>query len=82
MHTTITAEGAARLYLRDVWKHHRTPRAVLSDRGPQFIAGFMHKLYKLLGIKLATSTAYHPQTNGQTEHTNQELEGYLRIFTS
>jgi transposase InsO family protein len=70
MHTTITAEGAARLYLRDVWKHHGTPRAVLSDRGPQFIAGFTCELYKLLGIKLATSTAYHPQTDGQTEHAN------------
>jgi transposase InsO family protein len=82
MHTTITAEGAAQLYLRDVWKHHGTPRAVLSDRGSQFIAGFTRKLYKLLGIKLAMSTAYQPQTNGQTEHANQELEGYLHIFTS
>jgi hypothetical protein len=42
----------------------------------------MRELYKLLGIKLATSTAYHPQTDGQTERVNQELEGYLRIFTS
>jgi hypothetical protein len=82
MHTTITAEGAAQLYLRDVWKHNGTPRVILSNRGSQFIAGFMCKLYKLLGIKLATSTAYHPQTDGQTEHINQELEGYLRIFTS
>jgi hypothetical protein len=82
MHTTITAKGAARLYLRDVWKHHGTPRAVLSDRGPQFIARFSRELYKLLGIKLAMSTAYHPQTDGQTERANQELEGYLRIFTS
>jgi transposase InsO family protein len=81
-HTTITAEGAARLYLRDVWKHHGTPRAVLSDRGLQFIAGFMHELYKLLGIKLAMSMAYHSQTDGQTERANQELEGYLHIFTS
>jgi hypothetical protein len=40
------------------------------------------ELYKLLGIKLAMSTAYHPQTNGQTEHVNQVLEGYLHIFTS
>jgi hypothetical protein len=40
MHTTITAEGAPRLYLQDVWKHHGTPRVVLSDRGSQFIAGF------------------------------------------
>jgi transposase InsO family protein len=82
MHTTITAEGAAQLYLQDVWKHHGTPRAVLSDRGSQFVAGFTRELYKLLGIKLATLTAYHPQTDSQTERANQELEGYLRIFTS
>jgi transposase InsO family protein len=55
---------------------------VVSDRGPQFIAAFTRELYKLLGIKLATSTAYHPQTDGQTEHVNQVLEGYLHIFTS
>jgi transposase InsO family protein len=55
---------------------------VLSDRGSQFIAGFTHELYKLLGIKLATSIAYYPQTDSQTERVNQELEGYLRIFTS
>jgi transposase InsO family protein len=55
---------------------------VLSDRGPRFIAGFTRELYRLLGIKLATSTAYHPQTDGQMEHFNQELEGYLQNFTS
>jgi hypothetical protein len=81
-HTTITAEGTTRLYLREVWKHHGMPRVVLSDRGSQFTAGFTCELYKLLGIELATSTAYHPQTDGQTKHVNQELEGYLRIFTS
>jgi hypothetical protein len=82
MHTTITAKGAARLYLRDVWKHHGTPRVVLSDRGSQFVARFMRELYKLLGIKLAMLMPYHPQTDGQTERVNQELEGYLHIFTS
>jgi hypothetical protein len=81
-HTTINVEGTALLFLKEVWKHHRTPRAVVSDRGPQFVAAFTCELYKLLGIKLATSTAYHPQTDSQTEHINQELEGYLRIFTS
>jgi hypothetical protein len=50
-HTTITAKGAARLYLWDVWKHHGTPRVVLSDRGSQFVAGFMRELYKLLEMK-------------------------------
>jgi transposase InsO family protein len=82
MHTTINAEDATHLSLREVWKHHGTPQVVLSDRGPQFIARFTHELYKLLGIKLATSMAYHPQTDGQTEHVNQELEGYLCMFTS
>ena len=77
MHTTITAAGAACLFLREVWKHHGTPRVVVSDRGPQFVADFTHELYRLIGIKLATSTAYHPQTDGQTERVNQELEQSL-----
>jgi hypothetical protein len=82
MHTTINAEGTALLFLKEVWKHHRTPQVVISDRGPQCIAGFMCELYKLLRIKLAMSMAYHPQTDGQTECVNQVLEGYLRTFTS
>jgi hypothetical protein len=82
MHTTINTEGTALLFLKEVWKHHGTPRVVISDRGPQFVAGFTRELYKLLGIKLALLTAYHPQTDGQTEHVNQVIEGYLRTFTS
>jgi hypothetical protein len=81
-YTTINVEGTALLFLKEVWKHHGTPQAVVSDRGPQFVATFTRKLYKLLGIKLVMSMAYHPQTNGQTEYVNQELEGYLCIFTS
>ena len=50
------------------------------DRGPQFVAEFMRELYRLLGIELALSTAYHPQTDGQTEQVNQELEQYLWVF--
>jgi hypothetical protein len=55
---------------------------MISNCGPQFVAQFTHELYRLLGIKLAASTAYHPQTNGQTEHVNQELKQYLRVFVS
>jgi hypothetical protein len=82
MHTTINAEGTALLFHKEVWKHHGTPRKVVSDRGPQFVTAFMCELYKLLGIKLATSMAYHPQTDRQTERVNQVIEGYLRIFIS
>jgi len=78
--TTITAAGAANLYIRHVWKLHGLPRKVISDRGPQFVAEFMKELYRLLGIEVASSTAYHPQTDGQTERVNQELEQFIRIF--
>jgi transposase InsO family protein len=82
MHTTINTEGTALLFFKEVWKHHGTPQVVVSDRGPQFVTTFTCKLYKLLGIKLAMSTAYHPQTDSQTERVNQVLEGYLCTFTS
>jgi hypothetical protein len=81
-HTTVTAEGTARLFLKEVWKHHGTPLRVVSDRGPQFVAEFTCELYRLLGIKIASSTMYHPQTDGQTERVNQEMEQFLRLFTS
>jgi hypothetical protein len=80
--TTITAAGAAKLFLQHVWKLHGLPRKVVSDRGSQFVGEFTRELYRLLGIKIAASTAYHPQTDGQTERVNQELEQYLRLFVS
>ena len=80
--TTITAEGAARLFLHNVWKLHGLPGQVVSDRGPQFVAEFTKELYKKLGIKVASTTAWHPQADGQTERVNQELDQYLRIFVN
>jgi len=82
MVTTISATGAAHLFLNHVWKHHSFPWKVVSDRGPQFIAEFTQELYRLLRIKLAATTAYHPQGDGQTEQVNQELEQYLHLFTN
>jgi hypothetical protein len=80
--TTITALGAASLFLRNVWKLHGLPRSIVSDHGPQFIAEFTRELYRLLGSTLSTTTAYHPQADGQTEHVNQELEQYLQVFVN
>ena len=79
---TISATGAAHIFLNHVWKHHSLPRKVVSDRGPQFIVEFTWELYQLLGIMLAATTAYHPQGDGQTERVNQELEQYLQLFTN
>lgn len=79
---TVTSEGIARLFRDTVWKHHGLPEQVISDRGPQFVSKFMRELNSILGIKTAPSTAYHPQTDGQTERVNQEVEQYLRLFVN
>ena len=70
----IMVERLARLFKDNVWKLHRLPESIISDREPQFVAGLMKELNKMLGIETKLSTAYHPQTNGQTERTNQKLE--------
>jgi len=57
MYMMVTVEGAARLFLHQVWKLHGLPKYVVLDRGPQFVARFTRELYCLLGIKLASSTA-------------------------
>jgi len=53
---------------------------VISDRGPQFAAELMRELNKMLGIETKLSMAYHPETDGQMERANQELEQYLRMY--
>lgn len=79
---TITAEGVADKHVEHVFPLHGVPEKIVSDRGTQFSARIMKELYNLLGIDMALSTAYHPQSNGQTEHTNQELVKFLRLFCS
>ena len=78
----LTSEGMARLFRDNIWKLHGLPEQVISDRGPQFVSAFMRELNRLLDIKTTPSTAYHPQTDGQTERVNQEIEQYLRLFVN
>ena len=75
-----SAEGLARLFQDNVWKLHRLPESVMSDRGPQFVVELTKELNRMLGIKTKLSIAFHPQTDGQTERMNQELEQYLQFF--
>ena len=58
------------------------PLKVISDREPQFVSSFMEALYTLLKIEGNPSTAYHPQTDGQTERYNATVEQYLRLYTN
>src|SRR6201985_349816 len=78
----VTSEGIARLYRDHIWKLHGLPLKILSDRGPQFVSQFIKELNSILGIQTSSSTAYHPQTDGQTERENQEVEQYLRLFVN
>ena len=80
--TTITSQGVANLYQEHIFKEQGLPRKVISNWGLQFVSGFMKELYKNLRIEANPSTAYHPQTDGQTERVNQELEEYLRIYVN
>jgi len=76
------AEGLAKLFRDNVWKLHGLLESMILDREPQFVAGLMKKLNKILGIETKLSTAYHPETDGQIERTNQELEQYLRMYVN
>ena len=62
-----SAEGLARLFWDNVWKLHRFPESVVSDRGPQFAAELIKELNRMLGIETRLSTAFHPQMDRQTE---------------
>ena len=76
----ITSEDTAKLLLEGLYKRFGLPDKIISDRGPQFASKAFTELLKLLGIKLALFTAYHPQTDGTTEWVNQEIEAYLSIY--
>jgi len=78
--TSISSSEVARIYWDDIWKIHGIPKKIISDRGPQFASTSIGELCKALGIKRAMSMAYHPQTDGQMERINQEVEVFLRHY--
>ncbi|CAI7855541.1 unnamed protein product [Closterium sp. NIES-53] len=75
---TATAEASARLFFDRIITIHGIPATLISDRDPKFTSKFWKELMGLLGTKLAMSSAYHPQTDGQTERLNQVVEQLLR----
>jgi hypothetical protein len=68
----------AQLYIARILSLHGVSKTIVSDRGPQFVAKFWEVLHKSLGTKLLHSSAYHPQTSGQTKRVNEILEDMLR----
>jgi len=78
--TNISSEEIAKIYRDEIWKLHGVPRTILSNRGLQFASKFIEEFTKVLGTKRKLSTAYHPQTDGQTERINQEIGMFLRYY--
>ncbi|KAF7647356.1 hypothetical protein LDENG_00173630 [Lucifuga dentata] len=77
-----SAKETAELLVQHVVRIHGLPSDIVSDRGPQFDSQFWRAFCKLLGATPSLSSGYHPQTNGQTERANQQLEVVLKCMTS
>lgn len=77
----FTSASIAEIFVREIVRLHGMPSTIVSDRDRVFISTFWQELFRLQGTKLAMSSAYHPESDGQTEVTNRTLEMYLRCFT-
>jgi hypothetical protein len=77
---TITSSDLAKIFVQHVFSKHRVPEHVTLDRGSELVSHFFRSLGKALDIKLHFTPGYHPEGDGQTEHTNQTLEQYLRMY--
>ena len=76
----VTAPEYAQLFVDHVFRLHGLPDVIVSDRDPRFTSKFWRSLFDLLGTDLRFSTAFHPQTDGQSERTIQTLENFLRPY--
>jgi len=75
-----TAADLAKIFAKEVWRFHGLPTDIVSDRDSRFTSEVWQEFLNLLEIRPRMSTAFHPQTDGQTERLNQTIESYLRAF--
>ena len=76
----VTATEYARLFVNQVFRLHGMPEVIISDRDPRFVSKFWGEMFSLLGTDLRFSTAFHPETDGQSEVTIRVLENFLRPY--
>jgi transposase InsO family protein len=78
----LSASGFAHLYMREIFLHYGFPLKIVSDRGTQWNSDLFKALCRRSGVELSMSTAFHPQTNGLVERTNEVVEAALRHYIS
>ena len=76
------AEDLCRVFAKEIWRLHGVPRDIISDRDSRFTSSTWQVFLAILGVRPRMSTSFHPQTDGQTERTNQVIEAYLRSYIS
>ena len=76
----MEAITVADVFYKGYYKHHGLPKSIVSDRGSQFVGGLWSTFCKMLKINRRLSTAYHPQTDGQTERKNTDIESLVRLY--
>uniref|UniRef100_A0A3P9M1D4 Gypsy retrotransposon integrase-like protein 1 n=1 Tax=Oryzias latipes TaxID=8090 RepID=A0A3P9M1D4_ORYLA len=77
-----SARATADIFLNQIVRYHGFPKDIVSDRGPQFVSRFWREFCRLIGAKASLTSGYHPESNGQTERLNQQLETGLRCLVS
>jgi hypothetical protein len=81
-HTSVTAPEVAKIFFNKVFSQHGLPKVIVSDRDAKFTSHFWRTIFQEIGTKLSMSTAFHPQTDGQTERMNRTLEEMLRAYST
>jgi len=74
------ALSVGKIFMQQVYRLHGLPSSIISDRDKIFLSTLWQELFKLADVQLKMSSAYHPQTDGQTERANQCMETFLRCF--
>ncbi|MCO5610051.1 hypothetical protein L7F22_064286 [Adiantum nelumboides] len=79
---TIKADHMARIFLAQIFQHHGMPKMIISDRDPRMTSNFWRALFVNLGTRLDFSSAYHPETDGQSEIVNSTVLDLLKCYVS
>ena len=80
-HKTLSAPQATKLFIKTIFPHHGFPKIIISNRDRRFCNHFWVSLFKIIGTKMDFTSAFHPESNGQSEATSSTILDLLRCYT-